>query len=177
MPKFNVLSLLAFEVPVETRDFTDPRQPGKTLTLTVKAPEFADELAAEKRADELIGKWMRPTGGKTPPPWPPPPARPIRWSEALCRGLALIETIQCPEDPADLYDAEELALVTERMPTAWAEIVLWVAELKQKIAEASVGNASAAREETSSVPPATGADLTPPSIIKSLTFSGASTNV
>lgn len=161
MPKLNVLSFLDRPPAVETREFTDPAQPGQVLALTLQAAEYPDIMVAQEIAAGLAATWVPAEGKPHPPPWPPPPQRPIRWSLRLCAVLALIEALQCPPDPEDRYDALELAVISVRMPAAWEAVAAWAQELEAAAQGSPAGNASAAREETSSAPPATLAELTP----------------
>lgn len=138
MPKFDALSLQPHEAPPETREFTDPGQPGVVLAVTMKRPEFPDYALAQEISQVLVERWIEPPDGKPPPRWPPPPAEPIRWSKRLCQVLALVEALQRPADPADAYDADELAVISVRMPKAWEQVAAWVQELE---AVAPPGNA------------------------------------
>ncbi len=172
MPKLDVLSLFTVAAAVETREFTDPQQPGAVLILTLKRPEFPDYALAQERAAELAAVWVPTKERPHPPPWPPPPAEPIRWSNRLCQVLGLLEALQSPEQAGDFYDALDLAVLSVRMPSAWEGLSAWVQELERSY-QATPGNGSAAREETSSAPPATLVELTPASTTITPTLSGA----
>src|SRR5438552_18584942 len=155
MSKLNTLALLDPGSPQFTETFTDPMQPGKVIELTVKRQEYADLALATMRAQELIEDRVTGRNGRHPLPWPPqipgqPPQREIRFSEAFCWELAYGEVLQCPADPKDIYDAEDLAVISQRMPNAWPKIVTWINEVTAfaEPKDGDPGNASAACEET-----------------------------
>ncbi len=172
MPKLNPLALFDVAPRRETREFTDPAQPGQVLTLTLKRLEFPEQMKGAARANELVKAWVKPEDGRQPLPWPPPPQRAIPMSEALCTALAMLEVSQCPDDPEESYDAMELAVISVRMPKAWREIDAWFKEIE----EDEPGNASAAREEPSSAPPVIGDAPTPPYIYPLPNASGVLTS-
>lgn len=139
MPKINPLVLKRREQPAATRAFTDPDQPEAEVTLTCRAiaGDPATMIAAEESAAELAERYSRNY-------FPMPNGAPVKITRKIAETVCYLATMQCgPEE--ETYSAEELIGVMVNMPTAFAEMLTWSADLNQRAqARRAPGNPSRA---------------------------------
>lgn len=118
--KLNVWTLEKRERAIETRTFS---QDGEEFTLTLRPPDVADLARAAEVAQQLKEDYI--TGSSIRPAIPFPGD--VKVSEALFLLAATAAEMQCPENPADRYDPEELVRLGDKLPEAWAEAQQWIA--------------------------------------------------
>ena len=133
---------------VETRTFTDPKQPDDPITLTFTARSGADNTSViTQHVSELVTRYI--TGeGKDKPPVPVliPGSRAIRITEKYIKIIAMLMDMETPQDGDEPYTFEEWAAIGAVMPTAFLGITNWMVELTDRVGE-SAGNESAASKD------------------------------
>lgn len=109
----------------ETRTFTDPKQPGREITLTFLADAdysttLTSQILAATYANNKIGPMAFPIkyGGRL-----------INITPALCGVIALLETMQKPDETGTKYSFDQWAALNVAMPSAMAQIAEWAYEL------------------------------------------------
>lgn len=125
MAKLDPYTLPRASRPVQTRTFEEP-ETGAKLTLTLRAPDAADAAKATESCEILVRDYIAGDDVRGAGPFPDPEVKP---SASLFQTCCLIAEMQCPENPADRYDAIELAILSSKMPTAWAQVQKWVRAL------------------------------------------------
>lgn len=109
----------------ETRTFTDPKQPGVELTLTLSTDA---DYSATLTSQVLAGTYAKTKIG--------PLAIPIKYGERmvtitpeLCGVIALLETMQKPDETGVKYSFDQWAVLNVAMPSAMAKIADWAYEI------------------------------------------------
>jgi hypothetical protein len=109
----------------ETRTFTDPKQPGKELTLTFSTDsDYSTTLTSQVLAATYAKTKLGPM------------AFPIKYGDRLinitpelCGVIALLETMQKPDETGAKYSFDQWAVLNVAMPSAMAQIAEWAYEL------------------------------------------------
>lgn len=134
MPRLNAYELPSRPVVTETRDLTDPDQPGTVWTLTLReAKDTPSQLAITAREKGYITDYI--TGRDGGPPAPPPRIGEtiIPLTPDLFRSIAYIESLQVPGETDGVkdapYTAPELLLISVQMPQAFMDAVIWAGEM------------------------------------------------
>ena len=147
--RFNVAVLRAPVMPQETREFSDPSNPGVVLTLQLTALGTVGQSMAREKAAEYIEEYVYPPAGQEKKPIPAiEDARgELAFPEAtasLCNAIALIEAMQPEEERLSFLEWLHVAVA---MPSAWLEIQGWVRELLGR-GVAALGNAAGVATST-----------------------------
>jgi hypothetical protein len=122
--KLNVWTLEKRERLAETRAF---EQDGISFMLTLRPPDVADLARASEVATRMKEDFI--TGGDGRPACEFPGD--VKVSEALFLLAATAAEMQCPENPADRYEPEELVQLADKLPEAWAEAQQWISTLQR----------------------------------------------
>ncbi len=121
LARLDVWSLEKRQRPAETRTFT---QDGISFTLTIRRPDTADYAAADEQARELVERHITGVDGIPAVPFPGG----VKLTRALAKIMANAYEMQCPENPADRYPLEELIMLSDKLPEAWGEAQIWIAQ-------------------------------------------------
>ena len=145
MPRFNPYNLTRAEPVVDTREFSDPAQPGADFTLTLRAVSEAPFMlkvqakGAEYVETYVLGRIKRQPkkAGELPLRDPPAPVYTrsekgrtlIELDAQTCQGIAILDMMQVPQEGDAPYSFDEWAAMSVLMPTAFLEAANWAADM------------------------------------------------
>jgi hypothetical protein len=124
MAKLDAYALLRATRPVATRTFEEP-ETGAKLTLTLRPADAGDGAKATEVYERLVEDYITGSELRAAGPFPDPN---VKVSRGLLHTCALIAEMQ-PEDAPERYDPVELAILSDKIPTAWAGVQQWVRAL------------------------------------------------
>lgn len=104
--------------PMESKDFTDPDQPGVTLTLTFQRATVAQLTDAAQNGENYTEEWA----GKDIPA--PDGGEPAQVGPALCQTIALLEALDAQPE-AERYSFLDWIGISLTMPAAFMEVGNW----------------------------------------------------
>ena len=137
MAKLNVGALRAITPKIDTREFTDPEQPGATVSLTLRNMDALLYGRGQDLAAELKRKYLE--EGLPFPPYID--GLVIEVSETLIDQTAPVCVMQTG---TDIYTPEELIAIAATMPAAWIGIQMFSAEKQRVRLEDAAKNSSGA---------------------------------
>ncbi len=137
MAKLNVGALRAITPRIDTREFTDPEQPGMVVALTLRNMDALLYGRGQDLARELKEKYL-----EERLPFPPYiDGLVIEVSETLIDQTAPVAVMQTG---ADIYTPEELIAIAATMPAAWIQMQMFSAEKQRVRLEDAAKNSSGA---------------------------------
>lgn len=145
------------EPVIETKEFTDPRHTGKTLTLTLKGMESDEASVVADDTEELCARYLppgHPDGDRLREAYgieyvefPYVGGRPVKASRTLLNNASTLYAMQQAQGKESPYSIEEFIALSVTWPSAWREVCSWANELNRRTREQE-GNASGAVGET-----------------------------
>lgn len=175
--RVNPFSMSRPKRPQETRTFTDPEQPGKAITITLRGLTHPEAYKAVERAQEAIRDYIHgdEARGLPPAPFPSVAGEFIEVTEKMLYDMASVELAQV-ETPGEgaVYTLEELIALSVTMPAAFDGITSFYAEL-QKRGRAQEKNGSGVTSGIISESPSESTNGIPNSTPEPITASGPST--
>lgn len=130
MPKIDPFQNRRLRGITETKTFTDPAQPGKPIVVTLGSkPGSSTKLSIETNANMFASQF---TGSKAMGIYLEGEQIPITYDTCYC--IATIQTLY-EGLPEDRYTFEEWAAISETMPDAFNDIILWASGLVGKYQE------------------------------------------
>lgn len=157
MPRIDPFEGVRAEPVIETKDFTDPRHPGKVWTLTLKGLEPDEGGVVADETEELCARYLppgHPDGDRLREAYgieyvkfSDVGGRPVRMSRTLLQNVATISAMQQKQEGEELYQFGELIAFSVTWPAAWREVCAWANDLNRQVREQE-GNASGAVGET-----------------------------
>jgi hypothetical protein len=136
MPKLDPFQLNRPETKKATKTFTDPANPGKELTLTLRSLDDAESQLAFEEAQTFYFIYCGDPENRVPAqrPFPPVKGRGVALSKYLFRNAAVLCRMQ-DGDSADHYNVEQMIALMVTMPTAMKEVMSWTHEIDPVVTE------------------------------------------
>ena len=172
----NPFSLKRPERTQQSREFTDPAQPGFTLTLTLREPNALDLANSASLGQEMIQRYVEGDGESEAFAYHFD-GHHYRLTPGYIHQISPLVVMQPTTEELgyEPYSFEEMAGFSFAMPHAWVEIMLWARDILYGI-EARIPNALAAHTGRSSGAPRVTDRSTPNSPTEQTDSSAASTN-
>jgi hypothetical protein len=128
-------------MPLETKSFTDPLQPGVAIELTLQAFDGLRQELMRERAADLTAEFITGRDGADPKPFPAIEDASGRMtipelSTSLMNAIALCQTMEVGDEPSSIYEWVHLAAC---FPSVWTEIQIWAGDLLAR-ANQTLGN-------------------------------------
>lgn len=147
--RFNTAVLRAPVMPEDSREFSDPSNPGVVLPLRLVALGTVGQSMARERAAEYIEEYVYPPQGQEKKPVPAIENAEggltfIEPTAHLCNAVALLEAMQPEEERLTFLEWLHVAVA---MPSAWIEIQGFSGALLGR-AVAALGNAAGVATST-----------------------------
>lgn len=122
----------AIEVrPTFSRTFTDPKQPGRELGLTLRPMDELDTYLALDIMGKAIAKYLPDPDkpDKDPLPFPAVGGQVITLSENLFQNAAFLMVMQCPADERERKSLEFFVALIATFKQAWTDIKAFMQEV------------------------------------------------
>ncbi len=123
MPRLSTFSMKRPARHQETRDFSDPAQPGAVFTITLREADAIDLMNAGDLAKQIVTRYV--TGDGRNPAFPfMVDGGPVTLTASFIARVCEIVTMQPPEEALghEPYTFEELADLSFKMPRVWLEL-------------------------------------------------------
>lgn len=129
MSKPNLASLPSPQRRREIRTFTDPLQPGEQIVVTLQSANIISLALIRERHAAFLQEWFEEQNGEqVPAPYPGIDGRGYRLPEGVWWNIACLLEMQ-PTDADPFWTEQELILMQDRLPNAWARLCAWATEL------------------------------------------------
>jgi hypothetical protein len=132
-------------MPQITRTFTDPENPAKSVTVTLKKMEPHEIFEAAKLSSDMVKKYVTGDTEEDTAPLAFPmifnedgtPGEPVKLNDFMCMAIAQVVIMQIPQPGEAPYNFEELVAMSYTFPHAFKGINKIVGELEEKRIELS----------------------------------------
>jgi hypothetical protein len=126
MAKVNPFGLKRPPRKPETREFTDPDQPGEVFTFTLRKLDGAETMVTTEESQEQIETWVTGSRDRPASQFPFVDGQEVKVTEALCLACQMLWAMQCPVDKNERYTFMDLVAMSVTAPTAWSRIGEWM---------------------------------------------------
>lgn len=161
MGKPNLVNLPSPVRRRETRELTDPLQPGETATFTLEAATAITMAKIQQGHEAYLREWFEgEDGARQPIAYPSLDGKGRKIPERMWWNIACVLELQ-PADAEVTWNEQELIILQDRMPHAWADLIRWATQIAVKGLERAEGNSAGASPGTSSARPSRSTKTTP----------------